>query len=236
MDVVHEIEQFILSLATLLREIERNMHNPNVAVLENVSRRLEGSLGLLQVVRSCLSELSSSPDQMEDLRRLALILEHSQGACNGARVRSSVELRLCDAAVTVHSQETPGRPPIWLPRETLEFCESMRLPWSQVARNLGISTRTLLRRRHEYAMAIGASRFDEISDPELDQIVDNCLQATPNAGGTYIRGSVADRGWRIQRDRIRDSLGRVDPVSRSLRRTRTIFRRQYSVPGPNALW
>ena len=47
--------------------------------------------------------------------------------------------------------------------------------------NFGISARTLLRRRHEYGMAVGDSRLYEISDAELDQIVEDCLVTTPNA-------------------------------------------------------
>lgn len=137
------------------------------------------------------------------------------------------------ATVTVSSRETRGRPSFCLPYETLYYCQSIGLPWSEVAEFFGISTRTLLRRRHEYGMGIGSSTFD---DAELDQVVSSCLQTTPNAGETYIRGSIAGRGLRVQRDRIRDSLRRVDPVSRSLRRTRTILRRQYRVPGPNSLW
>ena len=85
-------------------------------------------------------------------------------------------------------------------------------------------------------MAAGDSRLYEISDAELDQIVEDCLVTTPNAGETYIRASIANIGLHIRRDRIRDSLRRIDPLSRSLRRTRTILRRRYSVAGPNSLW
>ena len=40
----------------------------------------------------------------------------------------------------------------------------------------------------------------------------------------------------MQRRRVIDSLRRVDPISQTLRRSVRIHRRQYSVPGPNALW
>ena len=77
-------------------------------------------------------------------------------------------------------------------------------------------------------MAVGDSRLYEISDAELDQIVEDCLVTTPNA-------EKRTSGHQLQRDRIRDKLRRVDPLSRSLRRTRTILRRRYSVAGPNSL-
>jgi hypothetical protein len=42
-------------------------------------------------------------------------------------------------------------------------------------------------------------------------------------------------GYRISRERITQSLVRIDPVQRVFQRIR-IRRRVYSVPGPNSLW
>ena len=236
MDLFDEILEFVLALPTLVREVERNTHNPNIAVLETLSRRLEDSVDLLLIIDSHLSASSVGSDLMENIRRLRLLVEQSLEACEAATSRNTMETSMCSHVLTVSSRTTPGRPSLCLPRDTLDFCQSMGLPWSEVARRFGISTRTLLRRRHEYGLASGRSTFDEISDDELDQIVSSCLETTPNAGETLIRGSIADRGLHVQRDRIRASLRRVDPVSRSLRRTRTILRREYRVAGPNALW
>lgn len=49
---------------------------------------------------------------------------------------------------------------------------------------------------------------------------------------TYVRSL----GLRVQRDRIRASLTRVDPVNSQLRWASIITRRTYSVPWPNSLW
>ena len=57
-----------------------------------------------------------------------------------------------------------------------------------------------------------------------------------NSGISLIRGALLARGITVQRDRVINCMRRVDPVSQSLRRTATIYRRQYSVPGPNCLW
>lgn len=48
-------------------------------------------------------------------------------------------------------------------------------------------------------------------------------------------GMLRRLGYVIQRERIRQSLIRIDPVQRVFERIR-IRRRVYSVPGPNALW
>ena len=57
-----------------------------------------------------------------------------------------------------------------------------------------------------------------------------------NSGITMMRGALRARGFVIQRQRIIDAMQRIDPISVSLRRTATIHRREYSVPGPNSLW
>lgn len=51
-------------------------------------------------------------------------------------------------------------------------------------------------------------------------------------------GFLCARGYRIQEQRVRDSLNRVDAAGIAIRRSRhrAINRRQYSVPHPNAMW
>ena len=51
-----------------------------------------------------------------------------------------------------------------------------------------------------------------------------------------LRGALLSRGIIVQRERIRSSIRRVDPISQSLRSRCRISRRPYSVPGPNSLW
>ena len=43
-------------------------------------------------------------------------------------------------------------------------------------------------------------------------------------------------GLRVQRDRIRASIARVDPENSRIRWAVVVSRRAYSVPGPNSLW
>ena len=51
-----------------------------------------------------------------------------------------------------------------------------------------------------------------------------------------MRGSLRARGVIVTRQRVIDSIGRVDPVSLVIRRRTTTYRRHYSVPTPNSLW
>lgn len=74
-----------------------------------------------------------------------------------------------------------------------------------------------------------------IGDAELDSIILQLRQQFTRAGITMLHGMLQQLGYRIPRERIRQSLYRIDPVQRIFGRIR-IRRRTYSVAGPNALW
>jgi len=48
----------------------------------------------------------------------------------------------------------------------------------------------------------------------------------------YLRAS----GLVVQRNRVRQSLNRIDPLGSACRWGRAVTRRTYSVPTPNSLW
>lgn len=85
-------------------------------------------------------------------------------------------------------------------------------------------------------MRVEGKEFSSLSDSELDDIIRQILSVTPGAGLRMVQGAVRQRRLVVQRDRILESLRRVDPVTTSLRNARTIIRRTYNVPCPNALW
>ena len=85
-------------------------------------------------------------------------------------------------------------------------------------------------------MRVEGKEFSSLSDSELDDIIRQILSVTPGAGLRMVQGAVRQRRLVVQRDRILESLRRVDPVTTSLRNGRTIIRRTYDVPCPNALW
>lgn len=56
------------------------------------------------------------------------------------------------------------------------------LKWVDIARILGISPKTLIRRRREFEMPIGADAFTCIEDNDLDEHVRGILRLNPDAG------------------------------------------------------
>ncbi|KAK7016898.1 hypothetical protein R3P38DRAFT_2785355 [Favolaschia claudopus] len=74
-----------------------------------------------------------------------------------------------------------------------------------------------------------------ISDDDLDALVVNLRRHYRRAGVTMFDGMLRRLGHHVPRERIRQSLIRIDPVQRVFQRI-TIRRRTYHVPGPNSLW
>mgnify|MGYP002804233118 FL=1 len=51
-----------------------------------------------------------------------------------------------------------------------------------------------------------AYRFSDIPDADLDTIIMLVLHYSPNAGETYVQGSLRSRGIKVQRWRLRERL------------------------------
>lgn len=95
---------------------------------------------------------------------------------------------------------------------------------------------TLRRRVVEYGFQ-EVTGFSEISDDQLDNIVENFMTDHGTlVGFSLITGHLLGLGLRVQRDRIRQSIACVDPQNSRIRWAVVISRRAYSVAGPNSLW
>lgn len=79
----------------------------------------------------------------------------------------------------------------------------------------GVSPITLQRRRTEFEMPV-SDNFDDIPDNVLDNLVSGVLHVIPQAGRHLVQGALRRRGFRIQRERIRESIVRVDPITTTL--------------------
>ena len=143
---------------------------------------------------------------------------------------------LNDRLSTVARNGLVGRPRLQILQQELQTLHNNAdFRWADIRRVLGISGRTLRRRRHEFGLPVGVGEnFSDVSNNDLDEYVTEILEVTPSAGQRLIEGGL--RGFRIQCHRIQDSIRRVDPVLRNLRAAQQIIRRVKSVPYPNALW
>ena len=127
-----------------------------------------------------------------------------------------------------------GRPRIDINIEQLEYLVESGFRIKDIAAIFNCSTRTVERRMSE--VHISPSSYTAITDNELDNMVYEITSAHPQCGEKSVSGRLKSQGVRVQRQRVRDSLHRVDPSGIESRRQRVLHRRVYSVESPNSLW
>jgi len=110
---------------------------------------------------------------------------------------------------------------------------SRNISKTQLARVLGIHRSTLKRNMDEFGIHF---EYSSIEDADLDALVRTYKVKKPATGFRYVRGYLRSVGLRVQKQRVLETLQRVDRVGRFIRRRAVIRRRKYSSSRPNALW
>lgn len=123
-----------------------------------------------------------------------------------------------------------GRPKFLIPRAQLVGLRSLNFTWKAISEMLGVSEKTIFRRRCEFPLPIGEDTYSSITDEELDEKISSILNSSPNSGERMVIGALTARNIKVKRERVRASIFCVDPVNRVLRRHTSIRRRVYSVP------
>ena len=99
---------------------------------------------------------------------------------------------------------------------------------------LSVSEVTIYRRMERYDLR--ALNFSNISDDELDQHVTEASKDFPFCGEQMLKFLLKERGIKVQRKRLRDSIHRVDQEGVKERKKGRLKQRVYNVQGPNHLW
>ena len=127
-----------------------------------------------------------------------------------------------------------GRPTLDIREEQLVFLLENNFKVRDIAALFGCSTRTIQRRVRDFE--IDSHRYSDISDTKLDEVVKEIAARLPACGIRSVRSMLQAEGIFLQRERVRQSLHRVDPTGIENRLRRSLHRREYNVPNPNALW
>ena len=238
-------EEFFDGLVRLLEVSESNLNSTSYDNCEFLFRRLDAHERTLSTLLSRIEYtyqgIAEAVNVIHDLQtllnRTSNFRSHFQRRFFLSVEREGNELTPLTTNLQRDQYGGRGRPKHHVSRDQLQALNvDAGFSWSEIARTLGISERTLRRRRHELGMSVEGRVFSNLSDNELDDYVRQILTVTPGAGLRMVQGALKQRSLEVQRDRVLQSLRRVDPVTTSLRNGRQIIRRTYNVPCPNALW
>ena len=230
-----EWELFFNSLLRILDDCESLP--PTSLEREMLGMRLEQAVYALQLVVSLAVDQSDSESEAflyELLRNYQLL---------------HIELRRPESStqctnLAVYALESPplsrttsaGRPKLEISEDVLLQLRSLGFKWKHISDMLLVSRWTIRRRVIEYGIE-ETTGFTNMTDAELDGLVQQFMQEHGSLiGCSMISGHLRSLGLRVQRQRVRESIVRVDPVNVRVRWASVIYRRAYSVPGPNSLW
>lgn len=131
-----------------------------------------------------------------------------------------------------------GRPALDIPKETLKMFLNYGFSLIKISEMLGVSRKTVSRRIKHFGLLEEVPRYTNISNEDLDAVVSEIYREFPNCGIRRMKGFLIARGMRLQWERVRSSLWRIDPEGILLRtmQLNLVKRRHYSVPGPLFLW
>ena len=78
--------------------------------------------------------------------------------------------------------------------------------------------------------------FSEITNGDLDDLVKGIVTRLPACGKRSIHTLYKVNGMILQRERVRESIRRVDLLGLETRLRSTLHHQQYNIASPNALW
>ncbi|XP_055021238.1 uncharacterized protein LOC129412151 [Boleophthalmus pectinirostris] len=151
-------------------------------------------------------------------------------------VNHEKERNRAHARVVQFEQGPAGRQRMVVSSDHLLHLLELNLSVPSIAKLMGISRSTLYRRMGDFGFSV-RSQYCTLTDEELDQCVREVISRQPHSGYRMVKALLQARGLRVQYERVRASMHRVDTngvISRTLN-LGCINRRTYSVPGPHFL-
>ena len=187
---------------------------------------------LKDVYVSCDEEvLDDLIELMEKILEFCLLIDDGNGSALFQSVRDLVAALISDRESRLRKR---GRPEISISLEQLQYLIEQGFSARDISVMFGCSKRTVLRRVKKYNISL--RNYSSITDSELDSIVSEITSLFPRNGEKTISGKLRSHGLLVQRERVRESLRRVDPSGVRERCRSVLHRRRYTVPSSNALW
>ena len=105
---------------------------------------------------------------------------------------------------------SPGRPAFNIPKEILEMFIENKFTITAMAKMLNVSESTVKRRVKNYGLSI-LSKYANLTQQELDNVVKKILEQFPKTGYKRMIGYLMAKGIRVQEKKVREAMRRVDP-------------------------
>lgn len=217
-------KELLAQLKLLMGKMSSSYDNEELFLLDRCRKELDDIVRMmLAIPRSTFAEASLPPiGLVSDLIDCLVTL---LSKING--VISVVDRGSAGKTFSVN-RDTSGRPSFQISIDIIEQLRETGMSWSSMANFLGVSSKTLYRRRVELGLTDG---YTEITDEDVFKEIEQVLSLTPYSGECYVKGSLQGKGIKVQRAIVRECLKRLDSLGREVRRRYSLVRRTHNVPG-----
>ncbi|KAF7310168.1 Integrase catalytic domain-containing protein [Mycena indigotica] len=136
-----------------------------------------------------------------------------------------------NAGVPVAASGGRGRPRFVLDLERAIDLHNLGNTWEDVATAMGVARITLYRHLDEAGLSTHRPLHSSVADSQLDELIAEFSLQHPFSGAQIALGHLEAQGIHLPIERVRESLGRVDPVGTFIRWHKTVKRRVYRIHG-----
>ena len=176
------LDRFWQHLSEVLRQLDRHHNTDNIGLAEQLLIRAEDCQSVLRAILGRISDVMPRGQLVEDIEVLLNVLSrHCDHILEWTLREDADHPRLVGATRPITREYCGrGRPPHEIRKEALEALLELGFNYRQVGTILGVSERTVRRRRIVFGLPVGPSSYSTISDGDLDFIINNVLQVSYN--------------------------------------------------------
>ena len=173
----NDLDSFWQFLSVTVEQLFRHHNTDDVGLAERLVARADDCIGVLQAVLREVSEIRANQTRHDLIALIEEVQHHREyyeswiiqiePHCSFNPLSNTCPLR----SPTGHR----GRPAYDISKDDLECLFEMGFSYQQSARIIGVSERTLRRRREEFGLPVGSS-YTDMSDDALDGLVRTILE------------------------------------------------------------
>ena len=202
-DCLQQCEDLLSHVRTFCHEMEGAAGaSPNGATLEGLLLSVEVALAYCVLLGPLILELPETETDT-NLHRMLIITIKRDVAEKLEAILEAHERATCPLSYS------RGRPKLSITEgQILELLDA-QFSFSDIARLLGCSYKTVCRRRHEFG--ITEARWTNVTEDELDIRVTQFIDEHPISSQRMLMGYLQSCGVHVPRRSVRESIMRVDP-------------------------
>ena len=169
-----DLPSFFTSLSSHWEQLQRHYFTDDLGLAE---RLVERSEECAEVLRSIHGRVHERVSVLDDLCTVLTALSEFMGHYEDIVERELSCIPPITGSCPVQQSGSVGRPRYVVDEEQIEAMIELGCNYERMAAILGISSRTLRRRRSEYGFCMGRN-YSEISDDELDHLISSILRVS----------------------------------------------------------